>query len=571
MTQAAIPKGPPIFLEALYWEFQNQQYGEEVLSNYEGLLRGIRNLSNYEPKVKALYFPFLIQWSIDNQSAGAIYPAVLSDTLPAEQVPYALRKDIKFTVTYQNSSQLGPTIRKPFKVLTPSTTGGYIHYSTMDLLDPIGSLKDNTIIVAPGPNAKVGTEFTLTIYVTHTILNEVKAKYVIRFKVGDEFWTYPQGSEFTKETISNLMSGGAEISVGHTCLSYQYGSCTENKDSFRKFTTYYNYGASPPYYKLQMTYYYQSVPRVNVKVLGYGPYGEAIIEVSLYAKLNNVFLLEDKYHYFYSGVGTCGEPFVVYTASSGQFSGTLPSGGEDLIHISDSIESGRIYYSTSVKAVLIAGGALPIGTTLIPPLGQEGSWQAGAYYIHEEHSLRFVDGCGINCVGETVYTQIVNGTPCETVKWTCTPFETFSMSDYVGRATVNSQITGINIFLEPVPSAFRHLSSNSSDLDIVFVPEGEGWGTHYSRSFSSPGGQLEEVSWREPYMAEYFSEFSQYVYPLRYRPSGRAEDIDILKESYVGLSVSNFYAAPGDEVSGSVEVVYGGEGVETEVDIEILV
>ncbi len=550
-------RGPPIFLEAFYWDIQNPQYRDGVLSNYEDLLKGIRNLSNYEPKVKALYFPFLIQWSIDNQSAGVIYPAVLSDTLPAAQVPYALRKDIKFTVAYQNSSQ------KPFKILMPSSAGSYIYYSTMDLLDPIKSLKDNTIIVAPAPNAKVGTEFTLTIYVTHTILNEVEAKYIIRFKVGDEFWTYLQGSEFAKETISNLMHRGREISVGHTCLSKRVGSCFEQNDSLRKIVAYYYHRASPPNYNLELTHYYHAIPRVNVKVLGYGPYGEAIIEVSLYAKLNNVYLLEERYFYF------SGSPCSSEIEHIEWWQGPPRGLGGDRVDISADIKSGMIKYSTSVKAVLIAGGALPVGAALIPPLGQKGSWQASARSEVEHNSLGYNVRCCYDCVPRNITIKL-HGKNTEVTEWYCYPREAVSMSKRVEKEKINSQVTGINIYLDPVPDVFRYLKTNSSDLNMVFIPEVEGWKICYRRSFSLPGWQLKEVRWRDPYVWEYFSAFNP-VWYLRYRPSGRAEEIDILKESYVRLSVSNFYVAPGDNVSGSVEVVYGGKGAETDVDIEILV
>ncbi|RLI97551.1 MAG: hypothetical protein DRP00_03855, partial [Candidatus Aenigmatarchaeota archaeon] len=550
-------RGPPIFLEAFYWDLRNPKYRDGVLSNYEDLLKGIRNLGNYEPEVKALYFPFLIQWSIDNKSAGAIYPTVLSDTLPASQVPYALRKDIKFTVAYQNRSQ------KPFKVLMPSTAGDYVYYSRMELLDPIGSLKDNTIIVAPAPNAKVGTKFTLTIYVTHTILNEVKAKYVIRFKVGDEFWTYLQGSEFTKETISNLMNGGREISIGHTCLSKQYGSCFEHNDRLGEITAYYYYRASPPHYELKMTHYYHAIPRVNVKVLGYGPYGEAVIEVSLYAKLNNVYHLEKRY--FYSSGSPCSSEIVHIK----WWQGPPRYLGADRVDISADIKSGMIKFSTLVKAILIAGGALPVGTALIPPLGQKGSWQASARSVVEHNSLGYKVSCCYDCVPRNVTVKL-HGKTTEATEWYCYPREAVSMSNRVEKEKINSQVTGINIYLDPVPDVFRYLKTNSSDLNMVFIPEAEGWKIGYSRSFSSPDGQLKEACWRDPYIWEYFSAFNP-VWYLRYRPSGRAEEIDILKESYVRLSVSNFYAAPGDNLSGSVEVVYGGEGAETDVDIEILV
>jgi len=425
----------------------------------------------------------------------------------------------------------------------------------MELLDPIGSLKDNTIIVAPAPNAKVGTEFTLTIYVTHTILNEVKAKYVIRFKVGDEFWTYLQGSEFTKETISNLMHWGREISVGHTCLSKRLGSCFEQNDSLREITAYYHRyvecTANPPNQVLEMTHYYQAIPRVNVKVLGYGPYGEAIIEVSLYAKLNNVYHLEKRHCCFY---GPC-KPVVVKA---------WPRGG-DIVDIFADIKSGMIKYSTSVKAVLIAGGALPVGTALIPPLGQKGSWQASARSIVEHNSLEYIVSCRYECVNASK-----SGWGWLGRKLYCFPLENVLRSNRVEKEKINSQVTGINIYLDPVPDVFRYLKTNSSDLNMAFIPEAEGWKIGYRRSFSSPDGQLKEAHWRDPYAYEYFSAFNP-VWYLRYRPSGRAEEIDILKESYVRLSVSNFYAAPGDNVSGSVEVVYGGEGAETDVDIEILV
>ena len=44
-----------------------------------------------------------------------------------------------------------------------------------------------------------------------------------------------------------------------------------------------------------------------------------------------------------------------------------------------------------------------------------------------------------------------------------------------------------------------------------------------------------------------------------------------LEESYVSLCVDIFYASPGDEVNGSVEVVYREGGVTIKADMEILV
>ncbi len=552
--------GPPVFLDMFYWQYLNATeifgvkgytYREYVLENYEGLLEGIRGLGAYEPRVKALYFPFLIQWSIDNPSVGHLYPAMLSDTLPQAFIPYALKDDIKFTVHYSENNSLLPNARKPLNIIMPSSTGRSVHYTRLDILDPTGSLEENTVIIAPEATAKPGDEFTLTIYITHTILHEARAKYVIKFRVGGELWSYLQGDKLSEETINNTKWNAWEIiefaSSGHSdeVNIYEEDSSRvkhivwygeSQSDILNTWSSWHIYMENKHTY----SYYLFRKPTINVELKGYGRFGEAILEITFTTSLNYNADVGNTKHDDKGGMVECCEkdPFTNET-HCWEYCVWEYRDSKHLL-------TRRDRYSTLVKALVAVGGALPIGSAIAPAVGQRGYGDSRGEASREEISTYFYSKSDAVNANGTCYTYGEGE-------------YTWSVDRY--RSAFRS--TSFAATLEVAPDPYRLITRNISVLKIELKPTNSvAWESVYSGSSAS--GVTGYFKRAITYGSFFYS--PNVIY---YKPSGEPGVPGGARESYVRISVDTFYAAPGDEVNVGVKTVYDGGGVSSNVDIAV--
>ena len=206
----------------------------------------------------------LVEWRVEGP--GTIYPAYFTDRIPLTD--YGIPTPETLVVS---SNALPRAYEGTFPVLYPMYPTSY-YSSVYDVSGDIKELvEDNTVIIAPDPGSK-GQEFTVTLTIT-TPTGKRLATFRFTMRVTGEALAYVEQGE-PRASWSGLGEAvgepGGEGVMGYNTSTSLWASYFESQ---------YVPGA------LDYTVSKNRNARIGqeVRITGYGTYGEAIIEVSGYS------------------------------------------------------------------------------------------------------------------------------------------------------------------------------------------------------------------------------------------------------------------------------------------------
>ncbi len=480
-----VTSGPPPIVNALYEDdFMN------LFSNIS------RNLSLNNSI-------FNVRWSIEGDAL--IFPVKLSQVIDREFIPYA---DTEVKFGWLDFGKFHPA-----KFLIPSSTGVKDINTTLDISNPLEMILQNTFILVPTGDG----EITLNIEVKD-ILKGSEKRFTFTISIGQSIWAPYQGHGFSLNSLQYFWGN-----KGHFLQNLEYFDNVEYGDG----TVYcerilyeisgINQGMNFEYEEeSEREEYYLERPRINVNVIGYGEYGEAILQAYSYALLRHFYSYGHVYSSHYYGESWEGV-------------------AEEDKHESE-IEEKREFYKLDLRFLFPMGGALPLPNPLTMELiskGQGSSISSVDYSHSYAFSFFHFHKNSTEMVRESSYFYKDEG-----------EVSRYIVNDIYGH--LRFPVTGY---------------SNNAYARITLSPRQ--WGSTF-KWYQDSKENSNIQSYKD------LRDFSLDVMPVEYNLTGRGEILtQESRDTYLDLEVDKFYTTPNSTIKSWITVVRNGEGFFGDVNVSV--
>ncbi len=190
-----IDRAPPDIIDAYYIYYYRKQLAEDktdspiktlpmwsFLTNYYKLVHSIREFFAKYGYDITQYNYLVVEWIISDPSKALLYPVTMTSRLPPDIFDYRLGEKIVYAPTHDRFDY-----DTEFPIPLPLYSTPY-YVSTIDVYNPIETLVENMVFIAPRPQTYSGS-FDLIINVkTGDGRKIVTLKY--RFNIGGEYWRF---------------------------------------------------------------------------------------------------------------------------------------------------------------------------------------------------------------------------------------------------------------------------------------------------------------------------------------------------------------------------------------------